>query len=172
LVISGGVACNTTICQSLLTLAYNNGFKTYIPSKRLCRDNAIMISWAGIENYNKGMNITAPGEKIYYDPTWKLDPSKINYFPLVTKMNHPKKINPLNTTILVEMMEKGIYEPNQYIDYISTLILAKDNNNAITFIDFSLKQLNNDKDIKKLKGMKSKIHAYEQSKTLLNKTNT
>lgn len=50
LVISGGVACNNYIFESLQEMAQNYNFKTYRPRKELCNDNGIMIAWNGIEN--------------------------------------------------------------------------------------------------------------------------
>lgn len=49
LVISGGVACNNYIFESLQGVAENYGFKTYRPRKDLCNDNGVMIAWNGVE---------------------------------------------------------------------------------------------------------------------------
>ncbi|XP_055376291.1 probable tRNA N6-adenosine threonylcarbamoyltransferase, mitochondrial [Condylostylus longicornis] len=49
LVISGGVACNDFIFDSISKMALSYKFKTVRPTKALCRDNGAMIAWCGIE---------------------------------------------------------------------------------------------------------------------------
>lgn len=49
LVISGGVACNNYIFESLQGMAESYNFKTYRPRKELCNDNGVMIAWNGAE---------------------------------------------------------------------------------------------------------------------------
>lgn len=51
LVISGGVACNNYIFESLQGMAENYKFKTYRPRKELCNDNGVMIAWNGVEKF-------------------------------------------------------------------------------------------------------------------------
>ncbi|CCH59542.1 hypothetical protein TBLA_0B07240 [Henningerozyma blattae CBS 6284] len=51
LVCAGGVACNQTL-RTMLANELNATFKEFIfPEPALCRDNAVMIGWAGIELY-------------------------------------------------------------------------------------------------------------------------
>lgn len=49
LVISGGVACNNYIFESLQGMAEHYHFKTFRPKKELCNDNGVMIAWNGVE---------------------------------------------------------------------------------------------------------------------------
>lgn len=49
LVVSGGVACNDFIFNSISRMAKTYNFDTYRPSKNLCSDNGVMIAWNGIE---------------------------------------------------------------------------------------------------------------------------
>lgn len=60
LVISGGVACNNYIFESLQGMAENYMFKTYRPRKELCNDNGVMIAWNGVERmqFNKNSMTT------------------------------------------------------------------------------------------------------------------
>lgn len=49
LVISGGVARNNYIFESLQGMAEHYHFKTFRPRKELCNDNGVMIAWNGVE---------------------------------------------------------------------------------------------------------------------------
>ncbi|MBF8247137.1 MAG: tRNA (adenosine(37)-N6)-threonylcarbamoyltransferase complex transferase subunit TsaD [Rickettsia sp.] len=49
LVIAGGVACNSYIKNELSSFVKNYGYCLIVPSKVLCRDNAAMIAFAGME---------------------------------------------------------------------------------------------------------------------------
>ena len=53
-VISGGVAANKFINSNLQKTVNDHGFNYYNPPIKLCTDNAAMIAWAGIENFEKG----------------------------------------------------------------------------------------------------------------------
>jgi tRNA A37 threonylcarbamoyltransferase TsaD len=50
-VLSGGVACNSYIRSELTQLAHSYSLKLRAPPPSLCTDNAVMIAWAGIENF-------------------------------------------------------------------------------------------------------------------------
>ncbi|KAJ2613282.1 Mitochondrial tRNAs modification protein [Coemansia sp. RSA 1365] len=55
LVVSGGVASNQAVRQSLNTLARRNHLPLICPPPRLCTDNGVMIAWVGIERLRRGM---------------------------------------------------------------------------------------------------------------------
>jgi N6-L-threonylcarbamoyladenine synthase len=64
LVISGGVACNDFIFESLRQMCEQVNFKTIRPSRKLCMDNGIMIAWNGVEKIKRNVDI-CPVDKIY-----------------------------------------------------------------------------------------------------------
>lgn len=71
LVVSGGVAANTTLRESLGRLARKEGLNLIAPPLSLCTDNAAMIAWVGIERFRLGWSDSlsfAPR------PRWPLDP--------------------------------------------------------------------------------------------------
>ena len=49
MVVCGGVAANRGLRTALAAAAQEDGFRLYIPSPRLCTDNAAMIAAAGTE---------------------------------------------------------------------------------------------------------------------------
>jgi N6-L-threonylcarbamoyladenine synthase len=51
---SGGVAANQYIRKELTQMLIKYNFKLICPPTKLCTDNAVMIAWAGLENYKKG----------------------------------------------------------------------------------------------------------------------
>jgi len=71
-VVSGGVAANITIRESLqdLTARYNMDFMA--PPLNLCSDNGAMIAWAGIERLKRNMTDSLD---IAAKPRWPLDPT-------------------------------------------------------------------------------------------------
>lgn len=60
LVVSGGVACNDFIFNSLNEMCDLLGYTAVRPSKKLCTDNGIMIAWNGVEKFNRNMGIYPP----------------------------------------------------------------------------------------------------------------
>ncbi|XP_011550874.3 tRNA N6-adenosine threonylcarbamoyltransferase, mitochondrial [Plutella xylostella] len=58
LVISGGVACNDFIFESLKALGNKTQFNVYRPPPPVCTDNGIMIAWNGVEKLRKGLEFT------------------------------------------------------------------------------------------------------------------
>ncbi len=58
LVVAGGVAANTEIRRALDKAAAREGFTLAVPPVKLCTDNAAMIAWAGLEQFQAG--VTAP----------------------------------------------------------------------------------------------------------------
>ncbi|XP_049849122.1 tRNA N6-adenosine threonylcarbamoyltransferase-like [Schistocerca gregaria] len=80
LVLSGGVACNRRICRELGLFARDFGIDLASPPPELCRDNGVMIAWAGHENLASGKPFDNP-IGLRYLPKWPLDSSGIDYFP-------------------------------------------------------------------------------------------
>jgi len=71
LVVSGGVAANAKLRETLSATAAANGFQLVAPPLGLCTDNGAMIAWAGLERFRLGLTDTldfAPR------PRWPLDP--------------------------------------------------------------------------------------------------
>lgn len=71
LVVSGGVAANSAIRDTLQNVVKRHGMKLYAPPLSLCSDNAAMIAWAGLERLQRGMqdNLNTKAR-----PRWPLDP--------------------------------------------------------------------------------------------------
>lgn len=86
-VVSGGVASNNYLRKNFKRFANRYNMEFVVPPAHLCTDNAIMIAWAGFENYRLGMNIEHNPEGLRYIPKWPLDKSKKNYFPY-TRSSH------------------------------------------------------------------------------------
>lgn len=55
LVVSGGVASNQVVRSRLNTISEEVGVRLVCPPPRLCTDNGVMVAWAGVEHYTKGM---------------------------------------------------------------------------------------------------------------------
>ena len=55
LVVSGGVASNTYLRSKLQNLADKNNMIFAAPPIRFCTDNGVMVAWAGLERYKKGL---------------------------------------------------------------------------------------------------------------------
>ena len=55
LVVSGGVASNIALREALKNLALKNNLIFEAPPISLCTDNGVMIAWAGIERFKKGL---------------------------------------------------------------------------------------------------------------------
>lgn len=54
-VVSGGVAANTYLRERLQTMTTRNGLAFAAPPLKYCTDNGVMIAWAGLERYQKGL---------------------------------------------------------------------------------------------------------------------
>ena len=54
IVVSGGVAANKKLRESIAELATHNNIKAYFPSLELCTDNAAMIAFVGARRYELG----------------------------------------------------------------------------------------------------------------------
>lgn len=57
IVVSGGVACNNFIYQSIEHVGSKMGYKTYRPPPSVCTDNGVMIAWNGLEKLRKQCDI-------------------------------------------------------------------------------------------------------------------
>ncbi len=55
LVVSGGVAANTYLRDRLKNLALKHCLTFSAPPIRFCTDNGVMIAWAGLERFSKGL---------------------------------------------------------------------------------------------------------------------
>lgn len=70
LVVSGGVASNTYLREKLQNLASENNLIFAAPPIRFCTDNGVMIAWAGLERFRKGLTSTLDFKP---KPRWPLD---------------------------------------------------------------------------------------------------
>lgn len=55
LVVSGGVAANSYLRGRLKALSDKHGLEFAAPPLKYCTDNGVMIAWAGLERFRKGM---------------------------------------------------------------------------------------------------------------------
>ncbi|MBR5154675.1 MAG: tRNA (adenosine(37)-N6)-threonylcarbamoyltransferase complex transferase subunit TsaD [Alphaproteobacteria bacterium] len=55
IVVSGGVASNTYLRSKLQKLADKNDMLFAAPPIRFCTDNGVMVAWAGLERFRKGL---------------------------------------------------------------------------------------------------------------------
>ena len=69
-VISGGVASNTFLRNSLKNVVKDKNKDCYFPPVSLCTDNGAMIAWAGYERYKKGLINNLDFEA---KPRWSLE---------------------------------------------------------------------------------------------------
>lgn len=58
-VVSGGVACNNYIFNSLKILCDDFGYEIFRPAHKLCTDNGVMIAWNGLEKWRQNIDITS-----------------------------------------------------------------------------------------------------------------
>ncbi len=70
LVVSGGVAANTSLRAALEKLAQKACLQFAAPPVKLCTDNGVMIAWAGIERLRLGLTNTLDFRA---RPRWPLD---------------------------------------------------------------------------------------------------
>ncbi|XP_019630560.1 PREDICTED: probable tRNA N6-adenosine threonylcarbamoyltransferase, mitochondrial [Branchiostoma belcheri] len=68
LVLSGGVASNMYIRQSLQAVADRFGYRLVCPPPRLCTDNGVMIAWTGMEWLKEGRGIAEDPEAVEFQP--------------------------------------------------------------------------------------------------------
>ncbi|MDR3281315.1 MAG: tRNA (adenosine(37)-N6)-threonylcarbamoyltransferase complex transferase subunit TsaD [Synergistaceae bacterium] len=67
--ISGGVAANAALRDELSELGHANGWEVYLPPKKYCTDNAIMIAAAGYAAYSLGERSDM---SLSPDPSWSI----------------------------------------------------------------------------------------------------
>jgi len=60
LVVSGGVASNQVVRSRLTSVTLEVGLRLVCPPPRLCTDNGVMVAWAGVEHYSRGMTESPP----------------------------------------------------------------------------------------------------------------
>lgn len=65
-VLSGGVAANSSLREKM---AASSQWKSYIPPRELCTDNAVMIAAAGYNNWKRGISSDL---SLSPDPSWPL----------------------------------------------------------------------------------------------------
>lgn len=70
LIVAGGVAANMAIREGLQKECARNGFALHVPPVSLCADNGVMIAWAGVERYARGMTDSLDTK---VRPRWPLD---------------------------------------------------------------------------------------------------
>ncbi len=70
LVVSGGVAANTSLRDGLQALAAKNKMIFAAPPLKLCTDNGVMIAWAGVERFRLGKTSSLDFKA---RPRWPLD---------------------------------------------------------------------------------------------------
>ncbi|MDD4556011.1 MAG: tRNA (adenosine(37)-N6)-threonylcarbamoyltransferase complex transferase subunit TsaD [Alphaproteobacteria bacterium] len=70
LVVSGGVAANSFLRDNLRNLAHRNQLTFAAPPLQYCTDNGVMIAWAGLERFQKGLVDTLDFKP---RPRWPLD---------------------------------------------------------------------------------------------------
>ena len=67
--ISGGVAANTRLREDLTQMGTKRGWKIFLPPKKFCTDNAIMIAAAGHAAYSRGIRSDLT---LTPDPSWNI----------------------------------------------------------------------------------------------------
>nr|XP_029729114.1 probable tRNA N6-adenosine threonylcarbamoyltransferase, mitochondrial [Aedes albopictus] len=88
LVISGGVACNDTIFNTVSNMAREFGYTTVRPERHHCTDNGIMIAWNGVEKFLVGEDLTTDYGSVDFVGKIKLGTSLIDK---VKSANIPSK---------------------------------------------------------------------------------
>ena len=68
--VAGGVAANSYLRERLERLAADKGLVFAAPPIRWCTDNGVMIAWAGLERFAKGLS---DGLDFKPRPRWPLD---------------------------------------------------------------------------------------------------
>ncbi|KAL3666107.1 hypothetical protein V7S43_008898 [Phytophthora oleae] len=71
LVVCGGVASNQYLRGRMQEAAKGEGMEVVFPPVKYCTDNGVMVAWAGLERYAKGMR--SDPEPARYQPRWPLE---------------------------------------------------------------------------------------------------
>ncbi|KAG9355588.1 hypothetical protein JZ751_000426 [Albula glossodonta] len=68
LVVSGGVASNTYIRETLKLVTDATNLDLFCPPPKLCTDNGVMVAWNGVEKLREGRGIMTHKDPIRYEP--------------------------------------------------------------------------------------------------------
>ncbi|XP_072541104.1 tRNA N6-adenosine threonylcarbamoyltransferase, mitochondrial [Salminus brasiliensis] len=68
LVVSGGVASNEYIRETLRIVTDATGLQLLCPPSKFCTDNGVMIAWNGIERLKEGKGILSHTQEVRYEP--------------------------------------------------------------------------------------------------------
>lgn len=71
LVVCGGVASNQYLRQRMLQTCTEESIDVLFPPPRYCTDNGVMVAWAGMERYLRG--VRSDFETTRYQPRWPLE---------------------------------------------------------------------------------------------------
>ncbi|XP_047986093.1 probable tRNA N6-adenosine threonylcarbamoyltransferase, mitochondrial [Leguminivora glycinivorella] len=78
IVVSGGVACNDYIFNSIKVIGDKRGYQVYRPPPRVCTDNGVMIAWNGIEKLKSKNECVILNSDVTVDPYATLGKDIIN----------------------------------------------------------------------------------------------
>ncbi|KAF5903382.1 putative tRNA N6-adenosine threonylcarbamoyltransferase, mitochondrial, partial [Clarias magur] len=68
LVVSGGVASNEYIRETLRIVTDATGLQLLCPPAQFCTDNGVMIAWNGVERLKEGKGIVSHTQDVTYEP--------------------------------------------------------------------------------------------------------
>uniref|UniRef100_A0A4W4HLS1 N(6)-L-threonylcarbamoyladenine synthase n=1 Tax=Electrophorus electricus TaxID=8005 RepID=A0A4W4HLS1_ELEEL len=68
LVVSGGVASNEYIRETLRIVTDATGLQLLCPPSEFCTDNGVMIAWNGVERLKEGKGIVSHTQEVCYEP--------------------------------------------------------------------------------------------------------
>ncbi|XP_030642775.1 tRNA N6-adenosine threonylcarbamoyltransferase, mitochondrial [Chanos chanos] len=68
LVVSGGVASNKYIRETLKIVTDATELQLLCPPSKFCTDNGVMIAWNGVERLKEGKGILSHAEEVTYEP--------------------------------------------------------------------------------------------------------
>lgn len=96
LVVSGGVACNNYIFNTLTVLCNATNFKIYRPPPKLCTDNGVMIAWNGLEKWRRGLDVITDIKTLDIEA---ISPLGENLIPHVIQSKIPSKLMKIKLNI-------------------------------------------------------------------------
>ncbi|XP_060785008.1 tRNA N6-adenosine threonylcarbamoyltransferase, mitochondrial isoform X2 [Neoarius graeffei] len=68
LVVSGGVASNEYIRETLRIITNATGLQLLCPPAKFCTDNGVMIAWNGVERLKQGKGVVSHTQDVTYEP--------------------------------------------------------------------------------------------------------
>ncbi|XP_026768279.3 tRNA N6-adenosine threonylcarbamoyltransferase, mitochondrial [Pangasianodon hypophthalmus] len=68
LVVSGGVASNEYIRETLRIVTDTTGLQLLCPPAKFCTDNGVMIAWNGVERLKEGKGVVSHTQDVTYEP--------------------------------------------------------------------------------------------------------